>query len=98
MDEYVYNALSSYFGVLEKTGFLSDKEVYKLLVLSFFNDFLFKNFGSMVTADDCKQIALALDCLYGSSCLMPYPECLRGGQMPIDNTTEQGLCTSYQGC
>lgn len=88
MDEIVYNALSSYFGVLEKTGYLPDKEAYKLLVLSFFKDFLFKDYRGILSAEDYRQIELALDCLYGSTCLIPYPDYLKGGQMHIGSITE----------
>ena len=44
MDKVVYNAISKYYDVLEKTGYLSYDQVYKLLVLSFFYEFVTPQF------------------------------------------------------
>ena len=68
MDNYVYNILKNYFHVLESTGYVGSKEGEKLLIVSFYNKFVAKN------TDDKRTIELALNCLYNSSCFIPYPD------------------------
>ena len=40
MNEIIYEALGGYYHALEKKGYMPYGDVIKLLVLSFFNDFV----------------------------------------------------------
>ena len=88
MDEVAYEALSTYFNVLEKTGYLADEHVYKLLVLLFYKDFVFNDYRGYLTREDYSLIEKALDCLYGNTCLISYPDYLKMGKLHLGEATE----------
>lgn len=88
MDEIVYEALSKYFHALEIHGYMSNTQSIKLLVLSFFKDFVFHDYRGMLTREDYCLIERALDCLYGTSCLIPYPDYLKMGKLHLGEMTE----------
>ena len=90
MDEVVYQALSKYYNVLEKTGYMSDTNVRKLLLLSFYRDFVYSDYRGILSKDDYLLIERALDCLYGSTCLIPYPDYLKMGKLNLGSITELG--------
>lgn len=70
----LYNSLVTYFNALSNFGYKKYTDVYKLLVYSFIEEMLTGPFRIYITEDDYKSISIALECLYGSSCLIPYPE------------------------
>lgn len=88
MDEIVYEALSKYFHALEIHGYMSKTHSIKLLVLSFFKDFVFQDYRGILTREDYCLIERALDCLYGTSCLIPYPDYLKMGKLHLGEITE----------
>ena len=88
MDEMLYNSLSSYFHVLELKGYMPYKDMMKLLVLGFYRDFVFNDYRGIITRDDYLLIERALDCLYGSTCLIPYPDYLKMGKLHLNEITE----------
>lgn len=88
MDEIIYNALTRYYNVLEKTGYMSYPHAQKLLVLIFYRDFVYHDYRGNITEDDYLLIERALDCLYGSTCLIPYPDYLKMGKLHIGEITE----------
>ena len=88
MDEIIYNALSTYYDTLGKTGYLSSKESQKLLLLTFYRDFVFHDYRGLLSKEDYHEIEKALDCLWGSSCLMPYPDYLKMGKLHLGEVTE----------
>lgn len=88
MDEIVYEALSKYFHALETHGYMSKTHSIKLLVLSFFKDFVFHDYRGTLTREDYCLIERALDCLYGTSCLIPYPDYLKMGKLHLGEMTE----------
>ena len=88
MDEIVYQALSSYYHVLEKTGYMPYNQALKLLTLSFYRDFVFNDYRGLISKEDYLLIEKALDCLYGSSCLIPYPDYLKMGKLYLGEVTE----------
>ena len=90
MDEVVYQALSKYYNVLEKTGYMSDANARKLLLLSFYRDFVYSDYRGILSKDDYLLIERALDCLYGSTCLIPYPDYLKMGKLNLGSMTELG--------
>lgn len=88
MGEIVYNSMTGYFDALEKLGYLSDSQVRKLLVLSFYKDFMFSDYRGLISREDYMLIGKALDCIYGSSCLIPYPDYLKMGKLHLGEMSE----------
>lgn len=88
MDSIIYNALMAYYNALEKLGHVSDGEVAKLLVLTFYNELIFRDFRNFLSREDYHIVEQALDCLYGSTCLIPYPEYLNMGNLHIGDISE----------
>ena len=88
MDNVVYNALSSYYNVLEKTGYVNYSQMEKLLILCFYRDFTLQDYRGLINKDDYHLIEKALDCLYGSTCLSPYPDYLKMGKLHLGEMTE----------
>ena len=74
MDKELYKALSLYYNVLEKTGYISSKQSDRLLVFLFYRDLLYNDFRGYLSMGDYHLIESALDCLFGSSCLLPYSD------------------------
>ena len=88
MDEILYNSLSSYFHALEYKGYMPYSQMQKLLVLIFYRDFVYNDYRGLISKDDYLMIERALDCLYGSTCLIPYPDYLKMGKLHIGEMTE----------
>ena len=88
MDEILYNSLSSYFHTLEYKGYMPYLQMQKLLVLIFYRDFVYNDYRGLISKDDYLMIERALDCLYGSTCLIPYPDYLKMGKLHIGEMTE----------
>ena len=90
MGEMVYNALCQYFGVLHKTGYYKYADVKKLLVLIFYWNLVYNDYRGLLSKADYSLIEQALNCLYGSTCLIPYPDYLKMGKLHLGEVTEIG--------
>ena len=88
MDEFVYNGLMAYYKALGKLGYYKYPDVFGLLVLGFYWDFLFKDYRGLLSREDYHEIEKALNCLFGTSCLIPYPDYLKMGKLHIGEITE----------
>ena len=88
MNEIVYEALAGYYNVLKNTGYIEDWQSRRLLLLAFYKDFVFQDYRGILTKEDYSLIERALDCLYGSTCLIPYPDYLKMGKLHLSETTE----------
>lgn len=88
MDEMLYEGLNRYFHALELQGYMSYSNMEKLLVLIFYRDFVFHDYRATLTLDDYHIIEKALDCLYGTTCLIPYPDYLKMGKLYLGEMTE----------
>ena len=88
MDKMVYRALCQYFRALSKLGYYKYKDVYKLLVLVFFKDFIYSDYRGLISRADYSTIEKALNCLYGTTCLIPYPDYLKMGKLHLGQYTE----------
>ena len=88
MDEIIYNALTSYYHALEKLGYMSNSQAQKLLLLIFYRDFVFNDYRGLISREDYQLIERALNCLYGTTCLIPYPDYLKMGKLHIGEITE----------
>lgn len=73
MDNILYESLSRYFNTLSKLGYKSYSDVDRLLVLIFIQEWLEDKCLNYINEDDQRIIERVLYCLYGSSCLIPYP-------------------------
>jgi hypothetical protein len=90
MDELIYNGVGSYYNALEKTGYMSYANMQKLLLLIFYRDFVFHDYRGLLSKEDYRLIERALDCLWGSTCLIPYPDYLKMGKLHLGEMTEVG--------
>ena len=88
MDEILYNALTKYYHALELKGYMANSHAVKLLILIFFRDFVFHDYRGLITKEDYHLIEKALDCIYGSTCLIPYPDYLKMGKLYLGEMTE----------
>ena len=88
MDSIIYDALSSYYHALELKGYMSNSHAMKLLLLIFYRNFVFHDYRGLISRDDYLLIEKALDCLWGSTCLIPYPDYLKMGKLHLGEITE----------
>lgn len=77
MDNLLFTSLCNYFTALSKIGYQKYSDVKALLVLCFYRQYVYGNTGITYDRDDLDIIQRALNCLYGSSCLIPYGGTLR---------------------
>ena len=70
----LYSSMSSYFNTLSQLGYKDYKSVYKLLAYTFIEGLLTGPMRFYITESDYRKIGRALSCLYGSTCLIPYPQ------------------------
>jgi len=90
MDEMIYNSLSGYYSALEKLGYMSYSQSQKLLLLCFYRDFVFNDYRGLLSKEDYHLIECVLNCLYGSSCLIPYPDYLKMNKLNLGCMSELG--------
>lgn len=73
MDDLLYKSCVKYFTSLANYGYKSEAEVKKLLFYIFIQELV--NTPSVVISEsDYKELENALYCIYGTTCLIPYPE------------------------
>lgn len=82
----VYSSLDKYFSSLVHIGYKSYTQVNELLVLIFIEELLCGPMSQFVTENDYTSIVNSLQCLYGSSCLVPFPDYKKGIADTINNT------------
>jgi hypothetical protein len=88
MGETVYESLSAYYDALSKLGYMSQDKGKSLLLLSFFNEFVYNDYRGVISREDYRVIERALNCLFGSNCLIPYPDYLKMGKLHLGEVTE----------
>ena len=71
---YTYDALCRYFTHLCNVGYMKQSEVNKLLILTTIQRLVDCDFRGCLTKEDYNNINDALYNLYGTSCLIPYPD------------------------
>lgn len=74
MVDYVNTSLSRYFNTLSNTGYVSKSNTLKLFVYTMIYYLLENDFRGFITEADYNSIVKALYCLYGSTCLIGYPD------------------------
>lgn len=88
MDEFIYNGLSTYYNALGKLGYYKYQDVFALLLLCFYRDFTLGDYRGILSKEDYHEIEIALNCLFGTNCLIPYPDYLKMGKLHIGQITE----------
>lgn len=88
MDNLIFDAITGYYNVLCKLGQYSYKDTLKILLLCFYRDFVFSDYYGILSREDYHEIEKALNCLFGSNCLIPYPDYLKMGKLHIGEMTE----------
>lgn len=72
MDDLLYESCLRYFTSLANYGFKSEDDVKKLLFYVFIQE-LVNTTSLAIPEDDYKHLENALYCMYGTTCLIPYP-------------------------
>lgn len=88
MDSVVYIAVTSYYNALSKLGYYRYDAVFSLLLLCFYWEFTLKDYRGLISRADYHEIEKALNCLFGTTCLIPYPDYLKMGKLHIGEMTE----------
>lgn len=88
MGDILFEALSKYYHALEVKGYMSKAHSEKLLVMAFYWDFMYNDYRALLSEKDYRLIERALDCIYGTSCLIPYPDYLKMGKLRLGDMTE----------
>ena len=88
MDNIIFNAITQYYTALSKLGYHKYGDVFSLLVLCFLRDFVYQDYRGTLSKNDYSIIEKALNCLFGSNCLIPYPDYLKMGKLHIGEMTE----------
>lgn len=84
----MYNAIDHYYRALGMTGYYRYADVRKLLVLIFYYHFIYDDFRGYIQEKDYKDIETALNCLFGTTCLIPYMDYLKMGKLRIGDMAE----------
>lgn len=66
-------ALTTYFNVLSSTGYVCYNDVNKLLLLSLIEELTSGPMFAFIDDKDYNSMNNALYCIFGTSCLIPYP-------------------------
>lgn len=74
LSDVAYEGLNRYFHSVSTFGYKSYSEVYKLLTLLYIEELIFGPLGLYINECDYRTITNTLYCLYGSTCLISYPE------------------------
>ena len=90
MNEMIYDALSRYYHALGVRGYMPFIDAQKLLLLIFYKDFVFNDYRGLLSREDYSLIEQALNCLYSSTCLIPYPDYLKMGKLCLGEISEIG--------
>lgn len=88
MGDILLEALTKYYHALEVKGYMSKAHSEKLLVMAFYWDFMYNDYRALLSKKDYCLIERALDCIYGTSCLISYPDYLKMGKLRLGDLTE----------
>lgn len=74
MGNIIFEVLGRYFNTLANIGYRKNSDVIRIFLLSYINKLLNNDFRGYITEEYYRKIERTLYCLYGSSCLIPYPD------------------------
>lgn len=83
LDNLASQALERYFKVVEKTGYVNERDTNKLMLLLFLQNII-DNYSYYITEEDYNLINRIIVCLYSTSCLIPFAQ-YQSLIQPIDN-------------
>lgn len=78
LNDELLKSLGTYFSALSRLGYVSYSEVDKLIAALFMSEILDGLFDVLISEEDFRSITNAINCLYGCSCILPYPDMNRG--------------------
>lgn len=78
---HLFNGIEYYFNAATQLGYVKDSDVEKLLMYICIQELLEGVTRYHVTESDYKIMEQALTCMYGSSCLLPYPQYVRSSNL-----------------
>lgn len=88
MDNIIFSFIMDYYKLLQKRGYSSNADVSKLLVLCFYWNFVTNDYRGLISREDYHYIERALNCLFGTSCLISYVDYLKMGKLHLGAITE----------
>lgn len=77
--DVVERALKRYYNALAVFGYKDNCSVEKLIVLTYIDDFINGDAAKYITEEDKRVIANSLYCMFGTICLMPFPDHIVSG-------------------
>lgn len=84
VNNVLHDSYQSYFNVLSKVGYVNYDRVSQLLILTFIQELLTGDLGIHISEEDYRTISRVLTCIYGSSCLISYPEYINDDSLAND--------------
>ena len=81
LNNELLNSLNIYFCSLSQFGYINYSDVNKLIVILFLGEILEGLFNDLIEEDDYKSITNAINCLLGTSCIIPYPKIDSGARL-----------------
>lgn len=97
MERIVYSTLNNYFHTLEMKGYVPYTDSSKALILSFYWEYIYNTSGHTIDKDEYRMIEKALNCLYGSTCLIPYPDYIKLGNTSSGQVLEIDVTLNAMG-
>lgn len=83
------NSVNKYFHTLSNLGYKKDIEVNSLIVFLFLEELLCGSMSQFITEKDYSTIDKALYCLYGTSCILPYPDYRKTHIEPLNKMLDE---------
>lgn len=74
INEVITESIQNYFYQLAIGGYKKNSSVNKLLVLQFIGELLQGDLRFYINKEDHRAIQKALYCIYGSDCMIPFPQ------------------------
>jgi hypothetical protein len=74
MVNHLYDSINKYFNRVTNVGYVSQPNVEKMLLFVAIQELLENDFRAYVSEKDYGEIENALYCLYGTTCLIPFPD------------------------
>lgn len=80
----LYDSLKKYYNHLFNTGYSTSSDLEKLLVYTFIEEIFEYSLVPYIDEKDYTILNEALNCLYGTSCILPYPRVICSGYFLSD--------------
>lgn len=74
--DYLLKSVTQYFNTLRQLGYSKYDNVHKLIIFLYIEEMLSGPMSLFITEEDYNTITKCMYCMFGTSCLLPYPEYL----------------------